>query len=77
MIHPYNRKDKSPNRVTCIFSPEVIAEVAQIVEEDCVYIHAVVEKLVRHGLLLRTLLKDPNVKVIVRDENGEREITVP
>lgn len=64
-------------RMQCTFPDELAKEVKRIANEDSTSTLEAVRTLIKYGLLLRAILKDPKTKVIIRDEQGEREIVTP
>ncbi len=64
-------------RYQCTFPETLMEELKTIARQDSTTILETIRTLLKYGLLMRSLLKDPKAKVIVRDEQGEREIIVP
>lgn len=57
-------------RLNLVISEELYDEVCRIAKEQRTDITGVIRQFIKIGLLVN----DPNVKVIIKDENGEREV---
>jgi hypothetical protein len=57
-------------RLNLVIPENLYDEVCRIAKEQCTDVTGVIRQFIKIGLLVN----EPNVKVMVKDENGEREV---